>query len=84
MRRRFVIGLVLVNALLASALLAKPADTQMMPRGLLNCCKEEAGEMDGGYCCSGCCWWISDCDTSADCGAQEEMMAPQEKLVIRR
>jgi len=84
MRRRIVIGLVLVNALLASALLVKPADTQMMPMGLFDCCEEEAGEGDEAYCCDSCCWWISDCDSDRDCRVQEmqKQQVPQEKTVF--
>jgi hypothetical protein len=81
MRRRFVIGLVFVNALLASALMVKPADTQVMPMGLFDCCKEEAGTLKGGYCCAGCCWWIMDCNTDRDCQVQEEQVQ-QEKTVF--
>ena len=77
MRRRFVIGLVLVNAFLASALLVTPVDTQMMPMGLFDCCQEEAGALEAGYCCYGCCWWDSDCSSHEDCQIERENFQQQ-------
>lgn len=65
MRRRLVVGLILLNSLLGLTLLAVPADSQIIPRGVFDCC--ESGEADDPYCCRGCCWIWSDCDEDGDC-----------------
>jgi len=70
MRRRLIIGLMVLNGLVAAALVATPADSQIIPRGLFNCCKEEATETmgpGGAYCCSGCCWFYMNCRRDEDC-----------------
>jgi len=78
MRRRFIIGLIVLNGLVAAALFVTPADSQIIPRGLFNCCKSEATEATaatatrgpgGAYCCSACCWFYRDCRRDADCEA---------------
>jgi hypothetical protein len=51
MRRKLLFALIPLNCLLAIALLARVADTQVIPRGLFDCCKD-VGE--AGYCCDNC------------------------------
>jgi len=64
MRRKLVIGLVLLNGLLAGALLATPAETQIIPRGIRKCCKTDGGLEP--YCCY-CCWFVTNCIENEDC-----------------
>ena len=54
MRRKLIIGLVLLNALLAGAIATTSGVTQIIPRGLWDCC--EIDEAFEPYCCSHCCW----------------------------
>ena len=65
MRRKLIKGLILLNTFIAAALFALPAETQVIPRGLFNCCKEETPFI--GYCCFRCCWIISNCNGDEDC-----------------
>jgi hypothetical protein len=65
MRRKFAVGLTILNIILAVALWAIPAASQIIPRGLFDCCEE--GASDDAYCCRGCCWIWSDCDENGDC-----------------
>jgi hypothetical protein len=67
MKRKIVIGLVLLNCLLAAALLAVPGISQIIPLSWLNCCKESAMESTDGYCCIECCWFIHNCREDEDC-----------------
>ncbi|MGD8362979.1 MAG: hypothetical protein PVJ04_16250 [Gemmatimonadota bacterium] len=64
MRRKLLFALIPLNCLLAIALLARVADTQVIPRGLFDCCKD-VGE--AGYCCDNCCWFIHSCRSDDDC-----------------
>lgn len=61
LRRRSVKLLILVNLLLALALGARVARTQVIPLGLFDCCQ------GGGYCCRNCCWFTQDCGDDDDC-----------------
>ena len=71
MRRKLIVGFMILNGLLAVLLIAAPAISQVIPRGLFNCCKSEATEMEGGYCCASCCWFTRDCLYDGDCMAEE-------------
>ena len=64
MRRKLTFALVLLNLLLGIAILARSADSQVIPRGILNCCQQDGGDP---YCCFGCCWFVYDCKTQRDC-----------------
>ena len=64
MRRKLFIGLVLLNGLIAGAFFVQPAETQIIPLGNFDCCKEDGGD---GYCCFHCCWFIPSCDGPEDC-----------------
>ena len=44
MRRRFVFVLILINCLLGIALLARSADSQIIPNGIFSCCEYEEGD----------------------------------------
>ncbi len=65
MRGKLIAGLIVLNVLLAAAIFAAPAVTQIVPMGLTNCCKFDL-EPDG-YCCAACCWWTWDCREDMDC-----------------
>lgn len=75
MRRRTLVLLALVNLALAAALASPPAETQIIPLGLFDCCRAEptwemfalGDEEQEEYCCPGCCWLRHDCETSDDC-----------------
>ena len=70
MRRRLLFVLVLLNVALAVSLLSAPAWTQIIPRGLFDCCKvDNPGE---AFCCRGCCWFVRNCDEDEDCTGSEE------------
>lgn len=63
MRKRLVIGLVMLNLLLGAALVLGPLSAQILPMSSLrDCCQSRT-------CCSSCCWLVSDCDTDGDCEA---------------
>ena len=47
MRRKLLLVLILVNMLFAGALLARPAATQMMTRGLFDCCRGRGSRKRG-------------------------------------
>lgn len=66
MRRTIVVGLVLLNGILFAALITPPAETQIIPLGLWDCCKE-LGNSPDRYCCHNCCWFIENCDRDEDC-----------------
>ena len=72
MRRKLLTALILVNALLAGAVLTSPAATQMMTRGLFDCCKGGAAESEEEYCCYECCWLITNCRSDKDCQVEVE------------
>jgi hypothetical protein len=67
MRRSLLIALVALNLLLAVALAAGPARTQILPQGILNCCKYDGSQESLGYCCFSCCWFTSNCRSHDDC-----------------
>jgi len=64
MRRKLILFLVVLNCLLGLALLARAADSQILPLGIKDCCKGVGGD---AYCCWNCCWFISDCQFDRDC-----------------
>ncbi len=68
MRGKLIVGLLVLNGLLAALLTSAPAISQIIPRGLFNCCKTEATELDGAYCCDACCWFTRECRSDEDCG----------------
>ncbi len=68
MRRKTVLVLVILNCLLGIALFARAADSQIIPLGIFNCCKDFEEE---GYCCFGCCWFNQNCFDDEDCGTVE-------------
>ena len=65
MRRKTIIGLVLLNGLIAGVLFSYPAETQIIPLGILNCCKDDMGFHP--YCCYSCCWFTFNCIDDDDC-----------------
>ncbi|TFH64048.1 MAG: hypothetical protein E4G90_08880 [Gemmatimonadales bacterium] len=67
MRRKLIVGLMILNGLLAIFLVAAPALSQIMPLSLFSCCKTEATELGGGYCCESCCWLTWNCRFDEDC-----------------
>ncbi len=71
MRRSLLLALLLLNLLLAPALVTAPAGTQVVPRGLWDCCMHDNSLDAGGYCCERCCWFTWDCRTDADCSDPE-------------
>lgn len=68
MRKKLIVGLVILNGLLGFALSHRPAVTQVIPTGLFDCC-QSASEP---YCCRGCCWFHWDCDEHSDCRVETE------------
>lgn len=67
MTRKIMKSLIILNILLATALAATPLVSQILPRGLWNCCQQEMVESVGEFCCYGCCWWVRNCSGDADC-----------------
>ena len=65
MRKRLIIWLAIVNGLFALVLLATPANTQVIPFAIFDCCKEDKGGI--GYCCRRCCWFIQNCKGDGEC-----------------
>jgi len=61
------VALVALNLLLAVALAAGPARTQILPRGFRDCCKYDGAQESLGYCCPSCCWFTSNCLSDKDC-----------------
>ena len=64
MRRKIVVALVLLNAIIGAALFAAPAATQIIPLGIRHCCKYDA---QLPYCCEWCCWFTLNCYGDDDC-----------------
>ena len=64
MRKRIIMGLVLLNVLLAVALFATPARSWVASFTLSDCCH---GEGSRAYCCRECCFLTKDCDYDRDC-----------------
>lgn len=67
MRRKLIVGFMILNGLLAALLISSPAISQVIPRGIFDCCKTEASEEDGAYCCASCCWFTKECRSDEDC-----------------
>ncbi len=68
MRRKLMVGLTVLNGFVALVLFATPADTQIIPNGIWDCCEYNgAGE---GYCCEDCCWLVPNCLGDPDCRDQ--------------
>lgn len=65
MRKKLIVALVLLNALLAGAFFVMPADSQVRPRGVWSCCKSDGPGED--YCCRACCWFIANCHFDDEC-----------------
>jgi len=65
MRRKLIIGLVFLNGLIGAALFSQPAETQIIPLGIFNCCKSQGAPEP--YCCSSCCWFTLNCFGDEDC-----------------
>lgn len=67
MRKRSIVGLIVLNLLLAAALLASPLASFPVPRSILdNCCKDTDGPL--AYCCKDCCLLTGDeCDVDGEC-----------------
>ena len=69
MRRTLFALLVSLNAVVALALFASPAETQVLRlAGFNNCCKTTGGGQ--GYCCFGCCWFAFNCTSDSQCGTE--------------
>jgi hypothetical protein len=64
MRRLLMVGLLLLNVLLAVFLFSTVADSQIIPRSLRNCCKYDGPEP---YCCWKCCIGGESCGDDMDC-----------------
>ena len=60
-RKRHIVGFVILNAILAVAVMTGPAASQILPGFLFrDCCK-------GDYCCESCCFFVNDCTDDEDC-----------------
>ena len=68
MRRKIVLSLIVLNAVLACLSLGPPLASQILPRGPADCCQPSPL---GEYCCYGCCWFTWDCDVHEDCEASQ-------------
>jgi len=68
MRRKLVLLLVLLNCALGMAILTRSAESQIIPRGIFDCCEGGGPE---AYCCFGCCWFVRNCVGSQDCGIEK-------------
>lgn len=65
-RTRHVVGFVILNAILAVAVMTGPAASQILPASFfLDCCK---GRGPSAYCCDFCCLFANDCENDEDCG----------------
>jgi hypothetical protein len=72
MPRRLLSLLIVLNAALALALASPPAHTQILPRGIFDCCKVDESLDLTAYCCRKCCWFTHDCEDDGDCREIEE------------
>lgn len=63
-RRKLIFVLVLANCVLGANLLAHIVDSQIIPLGIVNCCK---GVGSDAYCCKHCCWWDPGCVDDRGC-----------------
>ncbi|HSM61631.1 MAG TPA: hypothetical protein VK849_12570 [Longimicrobiales bacterium] len=68
MRRTLFTTLAALNGLVALALFAAPAETQIRTSAFNNCCRSTSGGHD--YCCWGCCWFITNCSSDSQCGTE--------------
>ena len=67
MRRKLIIGLVVLNGILLGAILStQPAESKILAPVLRNCCMMEGPEP---YCCEMCCWIQPNCSSDKDCGS---------------
>jgi hypothetical protein len=64
MRRKLIIGLVVLNGLFGAALFSQPAESKIRALVLRNCCKTEGSE---AFCCEMCCWVQPNCNSDDDC-----------------
>jgi len=64
MRRKLIIGLVLLNGLLGAALFTQPAEGMIWTPSLRNCCMMDGSEP---FCCERCCWIQPNCTSDKDC-----------------
>ncbi|MCY4399951.1 MAG: hypothetical protein OXE96_11510 [Gemmatimonadetes bacterium] len=64
MRKGIMMGLVLLNVLLAVALFAAPARSWVSSFTLSDCCQGEGAK---AYCCRQCCLLTENCDYDSDC-----------------
>lgn len=61
MRKPIIIGLIMLNLVLGTAIVIGPVAAQILPfSGLLDCCQDRE-------CCDNCCWFVTDCDSDRDC-----------------
>lgn len=61
MRKRIIIGLIMLNLILGTAIVIGPVAAQILPSsGLFDCCQDRE-------CCNNCCWFVTDCDSDGDC-----------------
>ena len=64
-RKRHIVGFVILNAILAVALMTGPAASQILPAWIFeDCCK---GTFPNAYCCDNCCFFVNDCEDDEDC-----------------
>lgn len=73
MRRKLIVGLLIINCSLASLLVVTPAQTQLIPLFFVDCCQPMTLRAESEYCCEKCCWYIPDCDDDDDCNPPEQM-----------
>ena len=64
-RTRHIVGFVILNAILAVAVMTGPAASQILPASIFrDCCKDTGPD---AYCCENCCIFVNDCENSEDC-----------------
>ena len=66
MRQKLMIGMVVLNGILAAANFATPVIAQILPQVFFNCCKTDGSGLEP-FCCEGCCWFVYNCNISEDC-----------------
>ena len=64
MRRKLIIGLVVLNGLFGAVLFTQPAESKIWTPVLRNCCMTEGSEP---FCCEMCCWIQPNCTSDKDC-----------------
>jgi hypothetical protein len=70
MRRKTIVGMILLGVLFGVAYAVNPGTSQVIPLGWVNCCKSMTGR--DPICCQNCCWFFPTCTTSEDCQQQVE------------